>query len=68
MKAAEKIYSCEVYKLFVLDGEKRWEWVVANVTDAIRDEVTKFRCKDCRGAVRLQHPGRVPKLSSVPVE
>jgi hypothetical protein len=95
----EKIYSCEVKKLFVRDGERVWEWVIAEVADAIRDEATQFRCKDCFGAVRLhgkhvengpaphvehksrqdseycpagmyfrRHPGRVPKLSSMPVK
>ena len=49
----EKIYTCEVKKRFVRNGEKTWEWVIMNVADAIRDEVTQFRCKDCHGAVRL---------------
>jgi hypothetical protein len=89
--AAEKIYSCEVKKLFLRNGEKVWKWVIAEVADAIRAEATVFRCKDCHGAVRLhgkhvehrsrqdseccpagmyfrQHQGRVPKLSSMPVE
>jgi hypothetical protein len=95
----EKIYSCQVKKLFVRDGEKVWDWVIADVADAIRDEATQFRCKDCFGAVRLhrkhvengpaphvehksrqdseycpagmyfrRHPGRVPRLSSIPVK
>jgi hypothetical protein len=99
VKATEKIYTCEVKKLFLRNGEKVWNWVVAEVADAIRGEVTQFRCKDCHGAVRLhgkhvkhgpaphvehksrqdseycpsgmyfrQHPGRVPKLSNMPVE
>jgi hypothetical protein len=49
----EKIYSCEVRKLFVRAGEKRSEWVIVSVADAIRDSATHFRCKDCHGAVRL---------------
>ena len=53
VKAREKIYSCEVKKLFVRNGERKREWVVADVADAIRDEATQFRCKDCHGAVRL---------------
>src|ERR1039457_3680154 len=95
----EKIYKCEVKKLFSRSGVKRWEWVISSVADALRDGVTEFRCKDCHGAVRLhgkhvahgpaphvehrsrqdseycpggmyfqQHPGRVPKLSSMPVK
>jgi len=53
MKVAEKIYTCEVKKLFLRNGEKVWEWVIAEVVDAIRDEATQFRCNDCHGAVRL---------------
>ncbi len=97
--AAEKIYSCEVKKLFLRDGEKVWGWVTAKVADAMCEEAAEFRCKDCHGAVRLhgknvahgpsphvehrsrqdseycpagmyfrRHPGRVPKLSSMPVD
>ena len=35
MKVVEKIFSCEVKKLFVRNGEKKWEWVVADVADAV---------------------------------
>jgi hypothetical protein len=97
--SVEKIYTCEVKRLFVRNGNKVWDWKVVNVGDAIRDGDTVFRCKDCHGAVRLhgrhvahgpaphvehrsrqdseycpagmyfrQHPGRLPKLSSTPVE
>jgi hypothetical protein len=51
--AAEKIYTCEVKKLFLRDGVKVEEWATAEVAEAIRDELTQFRCKDCHGAVRL---------------
>ena len=95
----ERIYHCEVKKLFKRGDQKTWEWVTMSVADAIKDGVTKFRCKDCHGAVRLhgrhvahgpaphvehrsrqdsdycpagmyfrQNPGRLPRLSSVPVE
>ena len=53
MKDPEKIYSCEVKKLFMRNGHKVWEWVTSEVADAIRDEATQFRCRDCHGAVRL---------------
>ena len=59
MTASEKIYTCEVKKLFIRNGEKVWEWVTMNVADAIRAEVSSFRCKDCHGAVRL-HRKKVP--------
>jgi hypothetical protein len=49
----EKIYQCEVKKLFSRNGEKRWEWVISTVADAIRDGASEFRCKDCHGAVKL---------------
>lgn len=49
----ERIYRCEVKKLFKRGDSKRWEWVEIEVGDAIRDGVTHYRCKDCHGAVRL---------------
>jgi hypothetical protein len=95
----ERIYHCEVKKLFKRGDEKVWEWVTMSVADAIRDEVTTFRCKDCHGAVQLhgrhvahgpaphvehrsrqdseycpagmyfrQNPGRIPCLSTAPME
>lgn len=98
-RADERIYHCEVKKLFMRGNEKRGEWVTVAVADAIRDGITLFRCKDCHGAVKLhgkhvahgpaphvehrsrqdseycpagmyfrQNPGRVPRLSSLPVE
>jgi hypothetical protein len=53
MGDSERIYECEVKKLFLRNGEKVWVWVVASVSDALQDEATEFRCKDCHGAVRL---------------
>jgi hypothetical protein len=95
----ERIYDCEVKKLFMRDGQKRWDWVVMAVADAIRNGATEYRCKDCHGAVKLhgkhvqhgpaphvehksrqdseycpagmyfrKHPGRLPLLSSMPVQ
>jgi hypothetical protein len=49
----ETIYHCEVKKLFLREGAKKWEWVTAAVVDALRDGATQFRCKDCHGHVRL---------------
>lgn len=53
MKERESIDICEVKKLFMRNGEKRKEWVISTVSNAIRDEVTEFRCKDCHGALKL---------------
>lgn len=53
MSTTERIYHREVKKLFVRDGQKRFEWVTVAVAEAIREGVTEFRCKDCHGAVRL---------------
>ena len=50
---AERIYQCEVKKLFSRYGAKRWEWVMSSVADALRDGVSEFRCKDCHGAAKL---------------
>jgi hypothetical protein len=58
MKESEQIYSCEVKKLFLRAKGKRFEWVTSTVSDALRDLVTEFRCKDCHGPVRL-HGKRV---------
>jgi hypothetical protein len=52
MPSIEKIYTCEVKKLFMRNGEKRREWVTSTVSNAIRDEVTEFRCEQCHGAVK----------------
>jgi hypothetical protein len=49
----EKIYRCEVKKLFLRNTQKTWEWVEVAVADAIQDGATQYRCKDCHGAVRL---------------
>jgi hypothetical protein len=53
MTNQEEVYECEVKKLFMRNGVKRWEWVISTVADAIRDGASEFRCKDCPGAVRL---------------
>lgn len=59
MASDERIYECEVKKLFVRDGVKRWEWVISTVAGAIHEGAREFRCKDCHGAVRL-HGKHVP--------
>jgi hypothetical protein len=59
MTVSEKFYSCEVKKLFIREGKKGWKWVTMNVSDAIRDEVTEFRCEKCHGAVK-KHSKLVP--------
>ena len=97
--SAEKIYRCEVKKLFLRNGQKTLEWVEVAVADAIRDAAIEYRCKDCQGAVKLhgkhvlhgpaphvehrsrqdseycpagihfrRNPGRVPRLSMMPVQ
>lgn len=50
---AEKLYECEVKKLYLRDGQKRKEWVTIRVSEAVQQGVTEFRCKDCHGRVRL---------------
>jgi hypothetical protein len=49
----EKIYRCEVKKLFLRSGHKTRVWIEVAVADAISDGATQYRCKDCHGAVRL---------------
>jgi hypothetical protein len=62
MPSKEKIYECEVKKLFKVDGVKEWRWVTRPVKDAIADGALEFRCKDCHGAVKLhrQHVAHGP--------
>ena len=66
-ETAEKIYECEVRKLFLRDGQKRWEWSKTAVADALKDGATEYRCKDCNGAVKL-HGKYVPHGPSLHVE
>ncbi len=58
----EKIYECEVKKLFLRNGVKRWKWIRMTVTDALAAEASEIRCKDCHGAVRMhkKHVGHGP--------
>ena len=53
MRSEEKIYTCEVKRLFIRDGNKVWDWKIVNVADAIRDGDSVVRCKDCHGTVRV---------------
>jgi hypothetical protein len=50
---SEKIYECEVKRLFRREDRKVWEWKKMAVADAIADGASEFRCKDCHGAVKL---------------
>jgi len=53
-KLREKIYECEVKRRRVRQGGGYEPfWKVKNVSEALVDEDTEFRCKDCRGAVKL---------------
>lgn len=49
----EKIYECEVKKLFRRGDRKIFEWKAMSVSAALTEGVTEFRCKDCHGAVKL---------------
>jgi hypothetical protein len=49
----EKIYQCEVKKLFRRGDRNVSEWVPMTVAEALLCGVTDFRCKDCHGAVKL---------------
>jgi hypothetical protein len=63
MAAAEretKLYECEVERRRVkAGGGYEPYWKVKKVADAIIDEDSKFRCKDCGGAVKLFKTHRV---------
>jgi hypothetical protein len=49
----EKIYYCEVRKLYLQGALKEWRWIEVSVKKALEDGATDFRCKDCHGAVKL---------------
>ena len=61
----EKIYECEVKRRRVkVGGGYEPFWKVKPVADALVDNDTEFRCKDCFGEVKLL--GRNGKAGSVP--
>lgn len=47
----EKIYECEVRRLFIVDGKRVSKWVRRNASDVNRED--QIRCHSCRGKVRL---------------
>ena len=59
----EKMYECEVKRRRVKDGGGYEPfWKVKKVADALVDGDTEFRCKDCRGEVKVL--GKVSKLGT----
>ncbi len=50
----EKMYECEVKRRRVKEGGGYEPfWKVKKVADALVDNDTEFRCKDCRGEVKV---------------
>jgi len=51
----EKFYECEVKRRRVRESGRGYEpfWKTKKVDEALVDEDTEFRCKDCHGAVKL---------------
>lgn len=50
----EKMYECEVRRRRVKEGGGYEPfWKVKKVADALVDNDTDFRCKDCRGEVKV---------------
>ena len=51
----EKIYECEVKRRQRRKDGAGYEpfWKLKSVQDAVDDNDTEFRCKDCHGAVKL---------------
>jgi hypothetical protein len=55
-----EIYHVEVKKKFRgSDGKDEFRWMVRPVTDVIADYPPEYRCKDCKGKVKL-HGKNVP--------
>ena len=56
----EKIFECEVKRRRVAAaGGYEPFWKLKSVAEALSDNDTEFRCKDCRGAVKL-HKKKAP--------
>jgi hypothetical protein len=52
----EKIYECEVKRRRVRTGGGYEPfWKIKNIAEALTDEDTEFRCKDCSGPVKVFH-------------
>ena len=68
-KEREKIYECEVRRRRRSTNSTGYEsfWKVKTVQEALEDNDTEFRCKDCHGAVKL-FKKRVPNGPASHVE
>jgi hypothetical protein len=45
----ERIYECEVKRLFIRDGEKVRDWKRVAVTEALAEKTSDVRCAECHG-------------------
>ena len=50
-KHAEKIYECEVKRLFMENGQRVRKWIRRGVS--LADDGDPIRCYECKGKVRL---------------
>jgi len=48
-----KMYECEVKKLFMEQGKEVWKWVLRPVSSLGSGEQPGIRCMHCNGAVRV---------------
>lgn len=53
MTKKEIMYECEVKRIRIVDGKRSFFWKVKSVREAVEDNDTEFRCKDCHGEVKL---------------
>ena len=49
----EQMFECEVKRIRVIDGKRSFFWKLKSVREALEDNDTEFRCKDCHGEVKL---------------
>ncbi len=64
----EKLYECDVKRRRVSSrGGYESFWKVKNVTEALVDGDTEFRCKECHGGVKL-HRKRLPNAPAAHAE
>lgn len=62
MTKKEQMYECEVKRIRIVDGKRSFFWKLKTVREALEDNDTEFRCKDCHGEVKVlkRQVARVP--------
>ncbi len=66
IKEREKIYECEVKRRKLRASGSGYEpfWKLKSVQEAVDDNDTEFRCKECHGVMKLHRRKAVNGLAS----